>query len=306
MSLQITEEFKTKVIAELLEARKNFDGTDEIFARQFNINPSVYNQLKKGRESEGLLSKSKYLEIARKLDVTLHERKWNVVKTDVYKIIAEDIDFCKTYSKAKICVSETGIGKTFVVKHLSRKNGGLKNCFYLDASQAKTKQQFVRLIAQTIGTDHLGKYIDVKATLKYYLRNMLTEPIIIIDEAGDLEYTAFLELKELWNATEGSCGWYMLGADGLRDKISKGIKNKKVGYRELFSRYSEKYTTIVPIDKAEKMQFYKKLLSDVIGANTTLPKENQNDIIKRCLIVDEHGNITGLRRAESLIIINSK
>ena len=61
----------------------------------------------------------------------------------------------------------------------------------------------------------------------------------------------------LRGAPEGSCGWYMLGADGLRDKISKGIKNKKVGYREIFARYGDKYTTLVPIDRNEKIQFYK-------------------------------------------------
>ncbi|WP_318546324.1 hypothetical protein [Flavobacterium columnare] len=39
----------------------------------------------------------------------------------------------------------------------------LKNCFYVDASQAKTKQLFIRLIAKTIGLDNTGKYADVIA-----------------------------------------------------------------------------------------------------------------------------------------------
>lgn len=297
--LNLTPEFKKKVIEALLNQRKNFDGPDEAFAKQFEINPSVYNQIKNGKATDGLIRDTKWLQIGRELNVTLNERKWITVKTDVYRMIEEDVVFCKTNAKAKICVDDTGIGKTHTAKDLSRR---LKNCFYIDASQAKTRQHFVRLIAKTIGVDSTGRYIDVKANLKYYLK-MLPNPIVIIDEAGDLEYTAFLELKELWNATEGCCGWYMIGADGLREKMTRGIKSKKVGYREMFSRYSEKYTAPVPVGKDDKFQWYKKLISEVLAANMT-NKSKLNEIVKKCLVSDENGHISGLRRAESLLILN--
>lgn len=197
-------------------------------------------------------------------------------------------------------MDECGIGKTYCAKYISKT---LQNCFYVDASQAKTKIHFIKLIAKTIGLEHNGKHADVKANIKYYLK-MLPEPLIIIDEAGDLEYPAFLELKELWNSTEGACGWYMIGADGLREKIDRGIRSKKVGYRELFSRYSERYTTIVPIQRNERLIFYKKLITDVLMVNMT-NKLKLNEIVKRCMTQDTEGNIGGLRRAESLLILFS-
>ena len=60
-----------------------------------------------------------------------------------------------------------------------------------------------------------------------YLRTIDT-PLVILDEAGDLQYEAFLELKALWNATERCCAWYMMGADGLKEKINRAIEGKKV------------------------------------------------------------------------------
>ena len=45
----------------------------------------------------------------------------------------------------------------------------------------------------------------------------------------------FLELKALWNATERCCAWYMMGADGLKEKINRAIEGKKVGYTEMLS-----------------------------------------------------------------------
>lgn len=295
----ITTEFKQTVIAELLRVRENYSGSDAAFAKQWGINGAVLSRLKHG-ERDGLLKDSQWLTIGRELGISATERKWNTARTDVFAIIEEDINFCKQYSKSKICVDDCGIGKSYTAKYLSRK---LKNCFYVDASQSKTKQLFIRSIAKSIGIDNTGKYAEVKANMKYYIK-MLPQPIIIIDEAGDLDYTAFLELKELWNATENACGWYMIGADGLRNKIERGISHKKVGFREIFSRYSERYTSVVPANSVDKQHFYRKLITDVLSVNME-DKTDLPTIVKRCLTTDGNGTIGGLRRAESLLILNS-
>lgn len=294
--LQITADYKQKVLDALLEQRNNFDGSDAAFAKQWGLNGAIFSRLKSG-EIERIVKDAQWLNIGRELNVTLNERKWSMAKTEVFEMIEEDVVFCQEFAKSKICVDDCGIGKTYSAKYLSRK---LKNCFYLDASQAKTKQQFIRLFAKTIGVD-FGKYWEMKANIKHYLK-MLPNPVVIIDEAGDLEYNAFLELKEFWNATEGACGWYLIGADGLREKISRGINSKKVGFRELFSRYSEKYTSPVPHGVVEREAFYSKLITDVLSVNMK-DKAKLNQIVKRCLTKDENGNIGGLRRAESLLII---
>lgn len=294
--LQITADYKQKVLDALLEQRNNFDGSDAAYAKQWGLNGAIFSRLKNG-EIERIVKDAQWLNIGRELNVTLSERKWSMAKTEVFEMIEEDVVFCQEFAKSKICVDDCGIGKTYSAKYLSRK---LKNCFYLDASQAKTKQQFIRLFAKTIGVD-FGKYWEMKANIKHYLK-MLPNPVVIIDEAGDLEYNAFLELKEFWNATEGACGWYLIGADGLREKISRGINSKKVGFRELFSRYSEKYTSPVPHGIAEREAFYSKLITDVLSVNMK-DKTKLNQIVKRCLTKDENGNIGGLRRAESLLII---
>lgn len=296
--LEISTQFKTKVAEALQDVRKNFDGSDAAFSKQWGISAPVYNRIKAGFLDKQIQD-SKWLAIGRELGVTLHERKWNMARTDVFNIIEEDLTFCKTYAKSKICVDDCGIGKTYSAKYLART---LKNCFYVDASQAKTANLFIRLLAKTIGLDSQGRISDIKANIKYYLR-MLPEPAIIIDEAGDLNYEAFLVLKEFWNSTEGVCGWYMMGADGLRSKIQRGIDNKKVGFAELFSRYSERYTTIVPSGRDEKLKFYRKLITDVLSVNMP-DKSKLTTIVQRCLTHDGE-NTGGLRRAESLLILNS-
>jgi hypothetical protein len=294
--MEITREFKDLVVEALKAQRANYDGTEQAFARQWGINSTVYNAMKNGKR-DGLIRPAQWLNLGRELHVAPGQRRWATAKTDVFTVIEEDITFCKEFSKAKICVDECGIGKSYTAKYLSRT---LKNCFYVDASQAKTKILFMRLLARTVGVDHNGSYAEVKENIKYYL-SFLPKPIVIVDEAGDLEYGAMLDLKELWNATENTCGWYMLGADGLRRKIEKGISSQKVGFKELFSRYSERFTTIVPSGKDDKQAFYKKLITDVLSVNMT-DGSNLNQIVRKCLTTD--GATGGLRRAESLLILN--
>jgi hypothetical protein len=297
--MTITKEFKGKVREALLAVRPNFDGADGAFAKQWGINGAIFSRIKKG-QIDGVLADVNWITIGRELGVGTHEKKWNTAKTDVFITIEQDIVFCKEHAKAKIFVDECEIGKTHTVKYLSKT---LRNCFYVDGSQAKSKQQFVRRIAKAIGVDQIGTYSEVKENIKYYLK-LLPNPIIIIDEAGDLNYDAFLELKEFWNATEGYCGWYMIGADSLKAKIQRGIQCQKVGYRELFSRFSSKYTSVVPQGKQDKIAFYKKLIGDVLAVNME-DKSTINQVINKCITKDDSDNIGGLRRAESQLILNT-
>lgn len=311
MAANISKEFINAVAARLCEQRNKFDGTNGQFAKMHGMSAAIFTRISYG-ERENILSATKWLMIGQNLGITPDEREWATARTDVFDVIEEDIIFCKTFSKARICVDDCGIGKTYTAKYLSRT---LKNCFYIDCSQGKTKMQFVKMLARTVGVDCLGRFTDVKMRLKSQLQ-MLTKPILIIDEAGDLEYNAFLELKEFWNATEGFCGWYMIGADGLRAKIERGISGQKVGYAEIFSRFSEKFTRIVPTDRNERNKFYKKLITDTLAANNC-PSNKIQLIVSKCLANDTariaNGNdknekifFGGLRRAESLLILNSE
>jgi len=296
--MELTNEFRQKVLAKLLDGRKNFSGTDGQYARSYQIHKSVYSQLKGGK-IEGLLTDPKWLVLGQRLGVITNARQWNVARTAVFEVIEKQVMFCKEHSKGRIFVDDSAIGKTFTAKYLSRT---LKNCFYVDASQAKGRQQFIRLIARVLGVEDRGRYVDVKQDVKYYL-SILEKPVVIIDEAGDLEYLAFMDIKELWNATEGVCGWYMMGADGLRAKIDRGIVAQKVGFREIFSRLSDAYGSAVPVERTEKLEFYKKLITDVLMANAT-DKSVVPAIVRKCM-VQHGGNIGGLRRAESLLILEN-
>lgn len=299
--IEITEDFKANVLRALSVARENYSGSDAAFAKKYGINKAVYVELKQGI-TDKKLSAAKWMELGRALDVSPNERKWNMARTDVFDTIEEQVLFCKEFSKARMFVDECAIGKTYSARYLART---LKNCFYVDCSQCKNQNEFIRALARCIGAEGGGTLYDTKETIKYMLKAM-PKPLVIIDEAGDLKHEAFMVLKEFWNATDGCCGWYMLGAEGLRTKIQYGKnKSKKEGYKELFSRFSSKYGSVVPTGKEDKIAFYRKLIGDVLSVNITDSKLI-GKIIRQCLATDSADDETGLRRAESLLILNQQ
>jgi len=298
--IQLSTPQKQQIVTAIFDKRKNFDGSDEQFSHSLGINSSVLSRLKNSKDFDGLIRDSKWVDLGYELNIDFSKRKWNIVRTDVFTMIEEEILFCKSNAKSMICVDNSDIGKTTTAKHLSKT---LKNCFYVDMSQCAGKIEFIRTLAKNIGINPNQKIVELKSRIKFMLK-ALPDPVVLLDEAGDMRYETFLVCKELWNGTEGACGWYMIGADALRDWIERGKKNRKVGFYEMFNRYGATYNTITPDDNREKHAFYKKLITDVVKANLT-NKANLNTIVNKALVQNTNsGEYSGLRRIESLILLN--
>lgn len=297
---KISSELMDRIVAELLQQRQNYTGSDAEYATIFGINKSVFSTLKAGKR-EGLISSGRWLHIAQILNVSVTEREWKFARTEVVDIIEEEVLFCKAYSKSMMFVDDCEIGKTTAARYLQRT---VTNCFLVDCSQCKTAILFVRALARAIGVNDTGKIAKIKTEIKFRLRS-LVKPVVILDEAGDLKHEAVMEVKEFWNATENCCGWYMVGAEGFREMMDRGRDRGKSGWAEMFSRMSGRYGYAVPHESKERVEFYRRLITDVLSVNMH-DKSNLNYIVKRCLTVDpDTGQIGGLRRAESTLILNS-
>ena len=187
-----------------------FGGSDAKFAKWLNISGSQYSRVKNG-DIDQVLSDTAWITIARQLEVNLGDApEWKTARTPVFDFISTQLEMCQAEALSALLCDLSDIGKTWTAN----------------------------------GLDNTGKLGAVESNTIYYLKS-LEKPLIILDEAGDLHYEAWLEIKALWNATEGACGWYMMGADGLKAKIQRSIDCKKVGYTEIFSRFGKRYGKVV-------------------------------------------------------------
>ncbi len=246
----ITTEIRNRISEAIRANRANYP-SDAKHAASLGITTSVYSAVKNG-QTDRVLSDANWISIGRRLGVSLRgEMEWRAAQTPTFQFITSQLEICQAGSLSGIMCDLPNIGKTFTARHYVKTHA---NAVYIDCSQVKTKLKLVRKIAGEFGVDSKGRYSDIYDDLVYYLRG-IDNPLIILDEAGDLSYEAFLELKALWNATERCCGWYMMGADGLKEKINRSIECKKVGYTEMLSRYGDRYSRVTPEDGKERKQF---------------------------------------------------
>lgn len=246
----ITSEIKKQILEAITANRVNYP-SDAKHAASLGIATSVYSSIKNG-QTDRALSEANWITIARRLGVNLRGGiEWKAARTATFDFISTQLEACQNAGLSAILCDIPNIGKTFTARYYVK---GHRNAVYIDCSQVKTKQKLVRKIATEFGVNGNGRYSDIYEDLVYYLRSIET-PLIVLDEAGDLQYDAFLELKALWNATERCCAWYMMGADGLKAKIDRSIEHQKVGYTEMFSRYGDKYSRVTPADNKDREKF---------------------------------------------------
>lgn len=272
----ITAAIKQQVVNALLDKRKMFAGSDKNFAVSLGIDKAQFSRIKNG-ELDGVISDASYITLARRLEVSMgNAAEWNTAKTNVFITVSTWLEKCQNDSISAMLCDDADIGKTYSAKVYVK---GKKNAIYIDCSQVKSKQKLVRQIAKEFGVNHTGKYQDVYCDLTFYI-GTLSNPLIILDEAGDLQYDAFLELKALWNATERCCGWFMMGADGLKEKIRRAIDCKKVGFTEIFSRYGKRYQRITPQGREEAVVFTNQQAALIIQANAPSGTDVKKMLVK--------------------------
>jgi hypothetical protein len=260
----ITKDLENRILEALAERRTTFGGSDTKFATSLDISAAQFSRIMSG-DTDKVLSDSKWITIARKLGVNLtNDPDWKTANTPVFQFITAQLEKCQNESLSSLLCDLSDIGKTFTAQHYAKTH---KHAVYVDCSQVKSKQKLIRHIAKEFGVGSTGKYSDVYSDLVFYLKTLPT-PLIILDEAGDLQYEAFLEIKALWNATEMACGYYMMGADGLQEKIRRSIDCKKVGYTEVFSRFGKRYGHVIPAGKEEGRNFMNITAAMIIKANT--------------------------------------
>jgi hypothetical protein len=246
----ITAEIQQKILSAIESNRANYP-SDAKHAASLGISTSVYSALRNGK-TERMMSDAMWVTVARKLGVNLRgEMEWRPAKTETFEFVTTQLAACQESGLSAILCDLPNIGKTYTARQYVSRNA---NAVYVDCSQVKTRCKLIRKIATEFGVDSKGAYSEVYDNLVYYLR-YIDHPMIILDEAGDLQNEAFLELKALWNATERCCAWYMMGADGLKEKINRSIEYKRVGYTEMLSRYGDRYSRVTPEDGKEREKF---------------------------------------------------
>ncbi len=218
----------------------------------------------KNSDKWNLIGPAKWVKLARHVNFQRGaQAAWVSADTSVKRYLFMQLDMCKNEGLTGIMVDSAGIGKTHAAKVYANQ---YEEAYYIDCSIIPSKAAFIRGLGKAVGVGGEGKLNEIIENVIFVLRQT-DKPILVFDEAGDLEHAALLILKRLYNALEGVCGMYMIGADGLKSKLQRGISNKKLGFVEIFSRFGKKFSSALPEKLDDRVKYLSSMAREIAITN---------------------------------------
>lgn len=280
----MNEQIKHQITEALKSAREGSSfKSNAKFARSIGITDTDYSNIinLKWVASPQLLSKAKWATVARAIKFQANHRKgWQTAQTKTYRYITKQLEACRDMSVTAMLVDEAGIGKTYTCEDYANRNRG--EVVYMNCSQCPGKVRFVNTLAEKLGINLERTVEDTFQACIYYIVTFLDKPLLILDEAGDLEQSAILLLKRLYNSTEFQLGIFMCGANGFAKKMNAGVRLNKNGYVELASRMGRGFNRSTPTTQKGKQamtEFIREEVETICLANGITDTEAMNKII---------------------------
>lgn len=298
--MEFTQEQKQE-IAELLQQKFANSGltSQAAFARTIGLHKSDLGNVFSGRfiATPALIGSGKWATMAYEVRYTTSKAMdWKTAPTEPFKFITTQLNLCKTMSFTGIFVDEPGIGKSYTCRHFADNN---PNAYYIDCSCLRSNTDFIVTLARKVGVESNNKLSKLIDSIIFTLQNT-PQPLIILDEAGELKDTTYREIKRMYNMLQYQCGFYLVGSDGLRNKIDSGIRNDTQGFKELFDRFGKKYLTYFSSkNTALQRSTMVSMALEVLVANGITSKEQQQPIISTLY---EGSYIKSLRTVEREIV----
>lgn len=273
---------KEAIGKKLLEAfRTSGFASQAKYAVSIGINGSDFSNIanSKWKQNDRLLSVEKWLRIARAVRFEFNPRqRWVTAPTNTYRHITRQLDMCQKESLCAIFCDEAGLGKTHAVREYADNHA---NAYYINGGAHARKLSLVRGLAQAVGLNaDKGTSEEVLQDVIMYLKAS-ANPLLIIDEAGDLHNNAYLLLKRLYNELEFVCGIYLVGARGLKKRIDGAIRVRTNGFEEVFSRFGARYSSVLPEDVKGRNEYLRKEAEVVAASNGLSDPQVLNRILSQ-------------------------
>ncbi len=178
-----------------------------------------------------------------------HESKgWQIAETRAYKRMVFLLNNAKTDSLVMAVTGDAGCGKTEAIKNYT---AGNRNVYHLCCSEYWNRRTFMGKLLQCMGVDYTGSTVsdmmdDIIDNLKRKER-----PLIVLDEADKLTDQVFYFFISLYNQLEDHCGIILCATNYLEKRIKKGLRTKRKGYEEIYSRMGRKFVELQVINSED-------------------------------------------------------
>lgn len=184
------------------------------------------------------ISDEMFRNIAAQVGSDKPENGWQIVETRAYQEITYALNDAQHWRNVTWVVGEAGCGKTTTARLYAEAN---REVFYILCSEDMKKGDFVREIAHKVGIRTEGYNIREIWSLILDDVIQMEAPLLVFDEADKLTEPVFHYFISLYNKLEDKSGIIFMSTDYIKKRIDCGLRYRKPGYKEFFSRMGRKY-----------------------------------------------------------------
>ncbi|MBR4849904.1 MAG: ATP-binding protein [Alistipes sp.] len=254
-----------QAIAEKLQAYVESKESQNKAAKTLKgVSPATVSQVLNGNWE--LISEDMWRTIA--TQIGYDARKWAVVQTEGYNEMYEVLSDAQENALVFAVIGDAGCGKSQAIKVYGERN---RNTLVLSCSEYWNRKQFLVELLRSLGVDAAGcTVVDMMADAVHQLKRR-DGVLLVLDEADKLSDQILYFFITLYNQLEDHIGIVLCATQHLEKRITKGVRNNRKGYREIYSRIARKFVQMPVVNASD--------IAAVCMANGITDKKMINEIV---------------------------
>jgi|BioPla2DNA2_1021312.scaffolds.fasta_scaffold17681_2 DNA transposition AAA+ family ATPase len=224
---------KRNITESLLAYCERFGSQNKAANSMKGVSSATISQILNGNWD--LITDDMWRNIASQID--FNRKKWAAVGTSLYKKVTAILDDARINSLVMPIIDDAGTGKTFALKRYAMEN---KRVYHLSCSEFWNKRAFLAELLASMGRNYAGGNILEMMNEAVRVLKKQDSPLLIIDEADKLSDAVLYFFITLYNQLEDECGIVICATGYFEKRMSRGLRLKKKGYEEIWSRLGRK------------------------------------------------------------------
>ena len=255
-----------QAIAEKLQAYVESKESQNKAAKTLKgVSPATVSQVLNGNWE--LISEDMWRTIA--TQIGYDARKWVVVETEGYDSMYEVLSDAQENALVFAVIGDAGCGKSQAIKVYGERN---RNTLVLSCSEYWNRKQFLMELLRSLGVDASGcTVVDMVADAVHQLKRR-EGVLLVLDEADKLSDQILYFFITLYNQLEDHIGIVLCATQHLEKRITRGVRNNRKGYREIYSRIARKFVQMPVVNASD--------IAAVCMANGITDKKTINEIVE--------------------------
>ena len=160
----------------------------------------------------------------------------DVFPTENYQKIYSALAEAKLEHEYRIIDGGPGAGKTFACKEFVRQNP--VGTYLITCAGDLSAKELMQEIARKVGSNPEGTKSQIRRGVEQKLAKEIdSSPLIIFDEAENLQDRVFDEIKAIHDTLEYRCGIVLVGANNFYKSLERKALKGKGCFPQIFSRF---------------------------------------------------------------------